>query len=115
MTRLLASCHALVAATSSFSSPALFARGGDEVVASRFRDPTLYAVRTSGERAVNVDLDSFEGVQRAMRGRLIERELAGFLAVPDVRLGSLLFANGPRRAGEGGGETDDRLYKGVSD
>lgn len=104
--RLLATCHALVAATSSFSSPAVFARGDDAAAASRFRDPTLYVVRTGGERAVNVDLDSFEGVRRAVRGGLIERELAEFVAVPDVRLGSLLFG----RDGDG---RRDKEYKGV--
>jgi hypothetical protein len=43
---------------------------------------------------VNVDLDSYEGVQRALNGKLIESELANVVVVPDVRLGSLLFGNG---------------------
>ena len=43
---------------------------------------------------MNVDLDSYEGVQRAINGKLIESELADVVVVPDVRLGSLLFGNG---------------------
>ena len=60
-------------------------------MASRFRDPKLYVVRTRGELFVNVDLDSLEGVQRAVKGGLIEKELADVVLVPDARLGSLLF------------------------
>ena len=40
---------------------------------------------------MNVDLDSYEGVQRAVKGDLIEKELADIVAVPDVRLGGLLL------------------------
>mmetsp|Transcript_33314 Transcript_33314/g.70084 ORF Transcript_33314/g.70084 Transcript_33314/m.70084 type:complete len:574 (-) Transcript_33314:448-2169(-) len=94
LSTLLATCHSLVQATSSFSSPPVFTRGQDEAFASRFRDPTLYVVRTNGQQFVNVDLDSMEGVERAVNGKLIENELANVVSVPDVRLGSLLFGDG---------------------
>lgn len=42
---------------------------------------------------MNVDLDSYEGVQRAVKGDLIEKELADVVVVPDVRLGGLLFGS----------------------
>ena len=93
LSTLLATCHSLVQATSSFTSPLLYTRGDDEAFASRFRDPALYVVRGHGEQFVNVDLDSLEGVQRAANGQLIEKELADVVSVPDVRLGSLLFNN----------------------
>ena len=88
---LLSKCHALVQATSSFSSSSLYTREEDMALAARFRDPTLYTVRIHGQQYVNVDLDSLEGVQRAVDGGLIEKELANVVLVPDVRLGSLLF------------------------
>ena len=92
---LLSTCHTLVQASSSFTSPLLYNRESDDVAfASRFRDPTLYVVRTHHQQFVNVDLDSYEGVQRALNGKLIESELANVVVVPDVRLGSLLFGNG---------------------
>jgi hypothetical protein len=47
-----------------------------------------------GQSFVNVDLDSVEGVQRAVQGGLISKELADVVVVLDVRLGSLLFGNG---------------------
>ncbi|KAL7537788.1 hypothetical protein ACHAXR_008091 [Thalassiosira sp. AJA248-18] len=106
LSTLLATCHSLVQATSSFTSPPVFNRGNDEAIASRFRDPTLYVVRTGGEQFVNVDLDSWEGVQRAVHGNLIENELADVVAMPDVRLGSLLFD------GDGGGD-NKKEHKGV--
>jgi len=84
----------LVQATSSFSSPPVHTREVDDAAfASRFRDPTLYVVRTHGQQFVNVDLDSYEGVQRAVKGDLIEKELADVVVVPDVRLGGLLFGS----------------------
>ncbi|KAL7456891.1 hypothetical protein ACHAWC_008368 [Mediolabrus comicus] len=94
LTSIFANCLTLVQASSSLSSPPIFARGEDEALASRFRDPTLYVVRTKGQSFVNVDLDSVEGVQRAVQGGLISKELADVVVVPDVRLGSLLFGNG---------------------
>jgi len=123
LSTLLANCHSLVHATSSFSSPPLFTRNDDPLVAARFRDPTLYVVRTGGEQFVNVDLDSLEGVQRAVHGELIEKELADVVSVPDVRLGSLLFGDGTNQfheEGEAGGDEDGgdsaakrKEYKGV--
>ncbi|KAL7549184.1 hypothetical protein ACHAWF_014830, partial [Thalassiosira exigua] len=106
LSTLLATCHSLVQASSSLTSPPVFARGGgDDALASRFRDPTLYVVTTKGQRFVNVDLDSLEGVQRAVGGKLIEKELADVVLMPDIRLGSLLFENGggpPTASGNSG-------------
>jgi len=122
LSTLLATCHSLVQATSSFSSPPLLTRNDDPLVAARFRDPTLYVVRTGGEQFVNVDLDSLEGVQRAVHGELIEKELADVVSVPDVRLGSLLFGDGTNQFHEEGEEGSDdgedsaakkKEYKGV--
>ena len=94
LSTLLSTCHNLVQATSSFSSPPVHTREVDDAAfASRFRDPTLYVVRTHGQQFVNVDLDSYEGVQRAVKGDLIEKELADVVVVPDVRLGGLLFGS----------------------
>lgn len=42
---------------------------------------------------MNVDLDSYEGVQRAVKGELIEKKLADVVVVPDVRLGGLLLGS----------------------
>ena len=62
---------------------------------------------------MNVDLDSYEGVQRAVKGDLIEKELADVVVVPDVRLGALLFGsdnnNGNKQQVVEGGKE----YKGV--
>mmetsp|Transcript_23238 Transcript_23238/g.41663 ORF Transcript_23238/g.41663 Transcript_23238/m.41663 type:complete len:642 (-) Transcript_23238:21-1946(-) len=117
---LLATCHSLVQATSSFSSPTVYTRGNDGALASRFRDPTLYVVQTGGKQFVNVDLDSLEGMTRAVNGKLIEKELADVVAVPDVRLGSLLFGDAANHIHEegGGDEKEDekqkeKEYKGV--
>ena len=84
----------------------------DAAFASRFRDPTLYVVRTHGQQFVNVDLDSYEGVQRAVKGELIEKELADVVVVPDVRLGGLLYGsdNSGQRQQVNDGKKE---YKGV--
>ncbi len=121
LSTLLATCHLLVQATSSFTSPPVYTRTQDEALASRFRDPTLYVVRTKGQQFVNVDLDSLEGVQRAVNGNLIQKEMADVVAVPDVRLGSLLFGTGQSQfnnlQNEGGDgnsvQSATKEYKGV--
>ena len=100
LSKVLSSCHSLVLATSSFSSPALFRRGDDPALASAFRDPDLRVVRAGGTALVNVDLDSVGGVERARGGGLAEAGLADVVFVPDARLGSLLFGGGgPPTAG----------------
>jgi hypothetical protein len=93
LSTLIGACHSLVQATSSLTSPPVFARkrDGDGVLSSRFRDPTLYVVRAGGQLFVNVDLDGVDGVVRASNGKLIEGELADAVAVSDVRLGSILL------------------------
>ena len=60
---------------------------------------------------MNVDLDSYEGVQRALNGKLIESELADVVVVPDVRLGSLLFGNGNSDGNTNGGEEQQQLQQ----
>ena len=81
---------------------------------SRFRDPTLYVVRAGGGRYVNVDLDSLEGVRRAVDGGLVAGGLADVVAAPDARLGSLLFGDaGDRVHGDGTGGADAREHRGV--
>lgn len=112
---LLAKCHRLIQATSSFSFPPVFQRGNNPEIVDRFRDPTLYLVQTAGEQLVNVDLDSLEGVQRAVNGGLIEMELADVVAVPDVRLGSLLFGDSanPVREDDSGGGAGEREHRAV--
>ena len=61
---------------------------------------------------MNVDLDSYEGVQRAVKGELIEKELADVVVVPDVRLGGLLYGsdNSGQRQQVNDGKKE---YKGV--
>jgi len=108
---ILATCHSLTQATSSFSLPAIYKRGNDETLASRFRDPKLYHVRTGGMQFVNVDLDSLEGIERAKNGQMIQKEMADVVAVPDVRLGSLLFGSGVNQIHEDGDESDDEFDK----
>ncbi|KAL3784939.1 hypothetical protein ACHAW5_003619 [Stephanodiscus triporus] len=93
LSTLIGECHSLVQATSSLTSPPVFARkrDGDGALESRFRDPTLYVVRAGGQLFVNVDLDDVDGVARASSGKLIEGGSADVVAVSDVRLGSLLL------------------------
>lgn len=110
---ILSNCLSLVQASSSFSSPPIYARGKDEALASRFLDPTLYVVQTKGNSYVNVDLDSIEGVQRAVQGGLVSKELADVVLVPDVRLGSLLFGNGQDHIHTDNEEIAGTEYKGV--
>jgi len=113
LSTIFSNCLSLVQASSSFSSPPIYARGEDEALASRFRDPTLYVVRTKGHSYVNVDLDSVEGVQRAVQGGLISKELADVVLVPDVRLGSLLFGIGQNHIHGDNEEISGTEYKGV--
>ena len=110
---ILSNCLSLVQASSSLTSPPIYVRGEDEALASRFRDPTLYVVQTKGNSYVNVDLDSFEGVQRAVQGGLVSKELADVVLVPDVRLGSLLFGNGQDHIHSENDEITGTEYKGV--
>lgn len=113
LSTIFSNCLSLVQASSSLTSPQIYARGEDEALASRFRDPTLYVVQTKGHSYVNVDLDSVEGVQRAVQGGLISKELSDVVLVPDVRLGSLLFGNGQDHIHSDNEEITGTEYKGV--
>jgi len=114
LSTIFSNCLSLVQASSSLTSPQIYAaRGEDEALASRFRDPTLYVVQTKGHSYVNVDLDSVEGVQRAVQGGLISNELSDVVLVPDVRLGSLLFGNGQDHIHSENEEITGIEYKGV--
>ena len=113
LSTIFSNCLSLVQASSSLTSPPIYARGEDEALASRFRDPTLYVVQTKGHSFVNVDLDSVEGVQRAVQGGLVSKELADVVLVPDVRLGSLLFGNGQDHIHADNEEISGTEYKGV--
>ncbi|KAL7473940.1 hypothetical protein ACHAXS_014285 [Conticribra weissflogii] len=103
LSNVFGSCLSLIQASSSLSSPLLFHRDSDEALASRFRDPTMYIVRREGQQFANVDLNNLEGVSRAAEGKLIQKSMADVVLVPDVRLGSLLFA-------DGGGEYKPTLF-----
>ena len=107
LSALIGACHSLVQASSSLTSPPLFARDKDEALASRFRDPELYVLRAGGMPFANVDLDGIDGVSRAWGGGLIEAGLVDVVAVPDARLGSLLFDSRVRD----GGDDDGRGYR----
>ena len=113
LSMIFSNCLSLVQASSSLTSPPIFARGKDEILSSRFRDPTLYVVQTKGHSYVNVDLDSVEGVQRAVQGGLIAKELADVVLVPEPRLGSLLFGAGQDHIHADNEEIIGTEYKGV--
>ena len=110
---IFSNCLSLIQASSSFSSPPIHARGEDEALASRFRDPTLYVIRTKGHSYVNVDLDSVEGVHRAVQGGLVSKELADVILVPDVRFASLLLGNGQDHIHSNEETIAETEYKGV--
>ena len=95
LSTLFGSCLGLVQATSSYSSPAIYKRWEDPELANRFKDPKLYVVHLKKQQFVNVDLNDFEGVMRAVKGKLVSSMLADLIVVQDVSLGSFLLEDGP--------------------
>ena len=94
LTTILGTCLGLVQAASSYSSPAVYTRWEDQTLATRFKDPKLYVVHMKQQQFVNVDLNDFQGVMRAAKGKLISSELADLVVVQDVSMGSILFEEG---------------------
>lgn len=84
-------CLGLVQASSSYSSPPVYTRWEDQEFANRFKDPTLYVVHMKMQQFVNVDLNDFQGVMRAVKGKLISSDLADLVVVQDVSMGSFLL------------------------
>jgi hypothetical protein len=64
LSTLIGACLSLVQASSSLTSPPVFARTQDEALASRFRDQKLCLLLAGGQLIVNVDLDGVDGVSR---------------------------------------------------
>jgi len=114
LSTLFGTCLGLVQASSSYSSPAVYTRWEDQEFATRFKDPTLYVVHMKKQQFVNVDLNDFQGVMRAVKGKLISSDLADLVVVQDVSMGSfLLEENGDSGSAAPNHPSDEPQFKGV--
>ena len=114
LSTLFGTCLGLVQASSSYSSPAVYTRWEDQEFATRFKDPTLYVVHMKKQQFVNVDLNDFQGVMRAVKGKLISSDLADLVVVQDVSMGSfLLEENGDSGSAAPNHPSDEQQFKGV--
>ena len=108
LSTLFGTCLGLVQAASSYSSPAIYKRWEDQELANRFKDPKLYVVHMKKQQFVNVDLNDFQGVMRAAKGKLVSSGLADLIVVQDVSMGSFLLEDGTTST-----EESKPMFKGV--